>query len=86
LSLARCDAECAPEPTFVTYKDLTCKLAELERKYDVQFKFVFDAIRQLLALPEKGWRPICFRMDEVSSRYGLRRPAGTRGVRRPGKR
>jgi hypothetical protein len=72
--------------TFVTHEDLTCKLAELERKYDAQFKFVFDAIRQLMALPEKGWRRIGFRMEEVSSRYGLWRPAESRGVRRPGKR
>jgi hypothetical protein len=27
-------------------------LDELEKKYDVQFKIVFDAIRQLMAPPE----------------------------------
>jgi hypothetical protein len=31
---------------------LAQKLAELERKYDHQFKIVFDAIRQLMAPPE----------------------------------
>ncbi|OGR89080.1 MAG: DNA-binding protein [Elusimicrobia bacterium RIFCSPLOWO2_01_FULL_59_12] len=31
-----------------THKDLARKLAELERKYDTQFKVVFDAIRQLM--------------------------------------
>ena len=30
-------------------EDLARKLAALERKYDAQFKSVFDAIRQLMA-------------------------------------
>jgi hypothetical protein len=30
-----------------THKDLARKLAALERKYDAQFKVVFDAIREL---------------------------------------
>ena len=34
-----------------THKDLARKLEELERKYDAQFKVVFDAIRQLMAPP-----------------------------------
>ena len=72
--------------TFLTHEDLTCKLAELERKCDAQFKFVFDAIRQLMAPPEKDRRPIGLRVEEVSSRYGLRRPLETGGVRRQGKR
>ena len=45
-----------------------------------------DDIRQLMAPPEKSRRPIGFRVAEVSSRCGLRRPVGTRGVRRQGKR
>lgn len=32
-----------------THKDLALKLAALERKYDAQFKVVFDAIRELMA-------------------------------------
>jgi hypothetical protein len=32
--------------------DLACRLDELERKYDVQFKVVFDAIRQLMQKPK----------------------------------
>ena len=31
-----------------SHKDLARRLAELEKKYDVQFKVVFDAIRQLM--------------------------------------
>ena len=36
-----------------THKDLDRKLAEFERKYDEQFKVVFEAIRQLMAPPYK---------------------------------
>jgi len=32
-----------------THKELARKLEELEQKYDMQFKVVFDAIRQLMA-------------------------------------
>ena len=35
-----------------THKDLARKLAALEKKYDAQFRAVFDAIRQLMAPPE----------------------------------
>lgn len=41
--------------------DLARKLATLERKYDAQFKIVFDAIRELMTPPEpKKKRPIGF--------------------------
>jgi hypothetical protein len=36
-----------------TDKDLAVKLDALERKYDAQFKVVFDAIRQLMTPPER---------------------------------
>ncbi len=35
-----------------THKDLARKLEELEKKYDSQFKVVFDAIRQLMEPPK----------------------------------
>lgn len=35
----------------LTHKDLAAKLEELEKKYDAQFRVVFDAIRQLMASP-----------------------------------
>jgi hypothetical protein len=42
--------------------ELARKLETLEKKYDAQFKVVFDAIRQLMAPPEpKKKRPIGFR-------------------------
>ena len=34
-----------------THADLAGKLEELERKYDRQFKVVFDAIRELMSPP-----------------------------------
>ena len=41
--------------------ELARKLATLERKYDAQFKIVFDAIRELMTPPEpKKKRPIGF--------------------------
>jgi hypothetical protein len=44
-----------------THKDLSRKLAELEKKYDHQFQVVFDAIRQLMEpSPDKPKRRIGF--------------------------
>ncbi len=43
-----------------THRDLARRLDELERKYDAQFKGVFDAIRQLMAPPEPARRRIGF--------------------------
>ena len=42
-------------------KNLACKLEELEKKYDSQFKVVFDAIRQLMAPPHPKPGKIGFR-------------------------
>ena len=41
--------------------ELARKLAAMEKKYDTQFKAVFDAIRQLMMPPEKPKRKIGFR-------------------------
>ncbi len=43
-----------------TNENLARKLAALEKKYDAQFKVVFDAIRQLMTPPESKRRPIGF--------------------------
>ena len=43
-----------------THRDLAEKLAVLERKYDAQFRGVFDAIRRLMAPPERPRRRIGF--------------------------
>ena len=44
-----------------SHKDLALKLAEMEKKYDSQFKVVFDAIRELMTPPTSKHRPIGFR-------------------------
>jgi hypothetical protein len=41
--------------------DLARKLAALAKRYDAQFKVVFDAIRELMAPPPTPRRPIGFR-------------------------
>ncbi len=41
--------------------ELSRKLADLEKKYDAQFKVVFDAIRQLMTPPAPKKKPIGFR-------------------------
>jgi len=43
-----------------SHKDLARRLDELERKYDSQFRIVFDAIRELMAPPAKPGRKIGF--------------------------
>lgn len=43
-----------------SHADLAKKLDALEKKYDSQFRVVFDAIRQLMAPPEKTKRQIGF--------------------------
>jgi hypothetical protein len=48
-----------------TNADLARKLAVLERKYDAQFKAVFDAIRDLMTPPEKPKRRIGFSKDRA---------------------
>jgi phage regulator Rha-like protein len=47
-----------------SHADLARKLAALEKKYDTQFKVVFDAIRQLMTPPEPKKRRIGFRTGD----------------------
>lgn len=56
-----------------THRDLARKLDELERKYDRQFRVIFDAIRQLMIPPEKGKQQIGFRVRESEGRSSPRR-------------
>ncbi len=44
-----------------SHKDLAKKLESLEKKYDAQFRIVFDAIRELMQPPEPKRKPIGFR-------------------------
>jgi len=58
-------------------KDLARRLDELEKKYDSQFKIVFDAIRQLMAPPEPEPVPpkkrIGFLVEEAKVPYITKR-------------
>jgi len=49
---------------------LARKLEALEKKYDAQFKVVFDAIRQLMSPPEPKKRKIGFLVRERAAKYG----------------
>ncbi|NLW50320.1 MAG: ORF6N domain-containing protein [Candidatus Brocadiaceae bacterium] len=48
-----------------SHADLARRLMALEKKYDAQFKVVFDAIRQLMAEPEAPRGQIGFRRPKV---------------------
>jgi len=52
-----------------SHADLVRKLDTLERKYDAQFKVVFDAIRELMKPPESKKRPIGFLVEEAKVPY-----------------
>ncbi len=43
-----------------THRDLARKLEALERRYDAQFRVVFDALRELVSTPEPPRRRIGF--------------------------
>ncbi len=52
------------------HKDLERKLATLEKKYDKQFKIVFEAIAELMTPAEKPRRKIGFEVKEKRAGYG----------------
>jgi hypothetical protein len=55
-------------------KDLARKLDELERKYDAQFRVVFDAIHQLMTPPpDKPKRKIGFARESENAARALGR-------------
>lgn len=58
------------------HADLGQKLAEMEKKFDAQFKVVFDAIRRLMTPPEAKRKEIGFQAREARASYLGRRPAG----------
>jgi hypothetical protein len=49
-----------------SHAELAKKLDTLEKKYDSQFKVVFDAIRELMTPPEPKRRRIGFRREKES--------------------
>jgi hypothetical protein len=65
-----------------THKELAAKLAELEKKYDAQFKVVFEAIRQLMTPseppPEPPRKQIGFHVRERHAKYRVHRKGTTK--------
>ena len=53
-----------------THKELARKLDALEKKYDAQFRVVFDAIRQWMTPPAPKKRKIGFLVRGKAARYG----------------
>ena len=51
----------------MTHKDLKDKIEAMEKKYDYQFKIVFDAIKELLEPPKKTKKKIGFLRDKNST-------------------
>jgi len=59
-----------------SHKDLSKRLYDLERKYDAQFKVVFEAIRELMKPPKTPYVPnkkIGFILKEKQADYSRRR-------------
>jgi len=52
--------------------ELARKLKQMEKKYDEQFKIVFEAIRQLMTPPAKPRKKIGFEVKEKQAAYGRR--------------
>lgn len=52
-----------------SHKELFRKLEDMEKKYDEQFRVVFEAIRQLMTPPEPTKKKIGF-VNEPAARYG----------------
>lgn len=53
-----------------THKDLKKKIESMEKKYDEQFRLVFEAIKQLLEEDEKPKKKIGYTAKEKISQYG----------------
>ncbi len=60
-----------------SHADLALKLEELEKKYDKQFRVVFDALRELMNPPEPPRRQIGFGVRERGATYRTKGVAKT---------
>jgi hypothetical protein len=56
-----------------SHEDLRRKLSELEKKYDSQFKVVFDAIRQMMTPADPPRKEIGFKIREPGVKYRTQR-------------
>jgi len=61
-----------------SHVDLARKLITLEKKYDDQFKVVFDAIRQLMTPPDKPCKQIGFKVRERNAAYHVQKKGSRR--------
>jgi hypothetical protein len=64
-----------------SHTDLAAKLEELEKKYDAQFRIVFDAIRQLMREPATPRKSIGFHVRERRAAYRVPLVSASRGRR-----
>jgi hypothetical protein len=56
-----------------SHEDLARKLEELEKRYDAEFKVVFDAIRQLMTPVAPSRRSVGFKVEKARLIYRRRR-------------
>ena len=63
----------------VSDAQLAKKLAELEAKYNGQFRIVFDALNELMVAPEPKRKQIGFNVNEPGTGYKAKRAATARG-------
>ena len=63
-----------------SHADLAQRLAELEKKYDRQFRAVFEAIRELMMPPEPPRKQIGFHVREKSAVYRVSRKGKRRNA------
>ncbi len=61
-----------------THADLARKLEELERKFDGQFRVVFEAIRELMTEPEPPRKQIGFHVRQRGAKYQVNRKKAQR--------
>lgn len=66
-----------------SHRDLARRLDELEKRYDAQFKIVFDAIRTLMTPPKPRPKRIGFRVEEARPAYRTRRLRRARLLQTP---
>ncbi len=52
-----------------SHKDLRHKIEEMEKKYDSQFKIVFNAVKELMSPPEKQVRKIGFKIEKENYNF-----------------
>ena len=56
-----------------THEELKKKIENMEKKYDENFRIVFEAIKQLLEIDEKPRKKIGFTVKERQAKYGKQR-------------